>query len=692
MEEAVGEAPIPEAATLGGAEAHVEPATATAVDSATAVPPTGPATAAGASAGMDAAAAAAPAAAVGGASGAVPEGAERKKALGNAAFQAKNYAEAVRLYGEAIAEGGDAAPGVYFTNRAVCLAALGDWAGAREDADQSIRRPGGITKKALFQKARAELRLQLPAEMQQTLSLAGMHGLREDVERLLKDEWSAGAPSQPPSVAPPAPAGAAGATGVGSEEDPSARAKAMGTSKYKAGAYREALAEYQRALELLPSDDSERRAPLLGNVAAAYLMLKRAEDCCAVCEQSLELDPTNSKVRARLATAQVAQGDFRAARTTLGGEAVLAAGGDATLANAWRQIDEWEGLLSNADSALAGGEPAKALGLYADLETKALFSCPALALKLGRCYLDLKNYPRVLNATQQVLRANPRNIDALILRAEALYRNNAQGVETAQWCDALEQGQKLLKEALSFDPDHAGAQGMRKRLRLLCTKHGELKEAFNNREFEKAQEILDTMIESSQDNPVLLAGLYLERARAGVRLKDWRAVLRDVGQCTYRNHELVQAYIFRSQAFQALDRHEDAVKELEGVFQWHREQSVYDKLQEAKFLLRKHKRVNYYEMLGVPSIASQMEIKKAYRERASEWHPDKKGHLDEEARKNAEEMFKKIGEAYEVLTDAQKKELYDKGHDLQGIEEQIELKKRRTECGGGHCGPGGCHG
>merc|ERR1712060_441772 len=105
-------------------------------------------------------------------------------------------------------------------------------------------------------------------------------------------------------------------------------------------------------------------------------------------------------------------------------------------------------------------------------------------------------------------------------------------------------------------------------------------------------------------------------------------------------------------------------------------------LQDAKFYLRKTKRTGYYDLLGVPSVASQLEIKKAYRERAAEWHPDKKGHLDEAAKKNAEEMFKRIGEAYEVLTDAQKKELYDKGYDLEGIEEQIELKKRRTEGAG----------
>jgi len=400
------------------------------------------------------------------------------------------------------------------------------------------------------------------------------------------------------------------------------------------------------------------------------------------------LDAANSKIRARLATAQAAKGDFDAARATLG-----TVDSDATVMNTSKQLDELRQSFAAADAALAGGEPARALSLYADLETRALFDCPALALKMGRCYLELRNYPRVLNTTQQVLRATPMNIDALVLRTEALYRNNTNMLDTSQWTEPFEQGQRLLKEALSFDPDHREAQGLRKKLRTLCGKQGELKAAMDSREFEKARELIDGMAAECQDNSAVLARLYVERAKADVRLKDWRMVLKDVGQATYRDHELVQPYLFRAQALQNLDRYEDAVKELEGLFGWYREQSVYDKLQEAKFLLRRKKRPNYYELLNVPSVASLLEIKKAYRERAAEWHPDKKGHLDEAARKNAEEMFKRIGEAYEVLTDTTKKDLYDKGYDLEGIEEQIELKKRRTEgqgCQGGGCRSGSC--
>ncbi|CAK0872575.1 unnamed protein product [Prorocentrum cordatum] len=206
-----------------------------------------------------------------------------------------------------------------------------------------------------------------------------------------------------------------------------------------------------------------------------------------------------------------------------------------------------------------------------------------------------------------------------------------------------------------------------------------------------AREVLDAMIEQCQDSNVLAGGLFCERAKCNVRLKDWRAVIKDVGNATYRNHELVQPCPRRGEASSpksprgtpgALESLQDAVKELESLFSWHRDQATHDKLQEAKFLLRKHRRPNFYDLLGCPSVASHLEIKKAYRERAAEWHPDKKGHLDDAGKKNAEEMFKRIGEAYEILTDPQKKELYDKGYDLEGIDEQIQIKKQRTGMGG----------
>ena len=71
---------------------------------------------------------------------------------------------------------------------------------------------------------------------------------------------------------------------------------------------------------------------------------------------------------------------------------------------------------------------------------------------------------------------------------------------------------------------------------------------------------------------------------------------------------------------------------------------------------------DYYEVLGVPKSATSDEIKKAYRKMAIKYHPDKNP-----GDKEAEEKFKEAAEAYDVLSDSEKRQKYDRfGHSMGG--------------------------
>jgi len=81
--------------------------------------------------------------------------------------------------------------------------------------------------------------------------------------------------------------------------------------------------------------------------------------------------------------------------------------------------------------------------------------------------------------------------------------------------------------------------------------------------------------------------------------------------------------------------------------------------QQAEILSQPSPKETYYDILGITSYATQDEIKKAYRDKIKEYHPDKFTNEPDWVKKQAEEMSKKLNEASGVLQNSNRKKEYD---------------------------------
>ena len=97
-------------------------------------------------------------------------------------------------------------------------------------------------------------------------------------------------------------------------------------------------------------------------------------------------------------------------------------------------------------------------------------------------------------------------------------------------------------------------------------------------------------------------------------------------------------------------------------------------------------RKDYYAILGVSKDASEEEIKKKYRSEAMKWHPDRWATGTAEEKKIAEDKFKDLSEAYEVLSDPQKRAEYDNpnsGFQFQGGIDPMDVFRHMQQAMGG---------
>ena len=272
---------------------------------------------------------------------------------------------------------------------------------------------------------------------------------------------------------------------------------------------------------------------------------------------------------------------------------------------------------------------------------------------------------------------NPANMTNAIRFTTSLQEQFIDNAEFLFWRGRIllyngqtDMGKKHLKQALNIDPDNKTYVKYWKGIQTSEKQKEQANELVRTNMLGEALDLYSQCLEFDELNCQFNQAILYNRACALHKLGQIDKAMEDLNNAIRLNKEYAKAYFKKADILLQLEKYQEAIAELTKVKDFAPQTAgLKERIRNAQLELKKSKRKNYYKILGIEKTADEGEIKKAYRKKAIEWHPDKHNTKSEEELKNAESMFKDIGEAYAILSDPQKKQRYDSGEDIEEIEQ-----------------------
>eukprot|EP00980_Cylindrotheca_fusiformis_P031212 scaffold25998_cov122-Cylindrotheca_fusiformis.AAC.5 len=462
--------------------------------------------------------------------------------------------------------------------------------------------------------------------------------------------------------------------------------KEEANGKFETRHYRESISLYSKAISVLsPYETSSSEAQdegndlsknimsllttLYSNRAAAYLQMQDYSRCLGDCNHILQkLDATSAKVYVRGCRASIQLGQLEKALTYVQ-QGLEHSSGSSVLQKEKRRLEQMMKWTTLGQNQLNSQQYAGAKSTYSSLLREGP-SAIAFLLGAARADLGLGLTDSALRLTKRVLMQHAQNPQACWVRGQAVFLMGDSAV-----------GLKLLQEALRLDPDSSEIKQSFKIAKKVKDSMDVAQTKIFSRNFEEAVELLTFCVENYKPLPPkspLYATLYTQRAQAYLRLKLYKETLKDCALVLYAQEDHIPAWLVRFQAYHGLEDHETAMNEVTDILsKFPQEERLLKAYERADFLLRKKNRVDYYKLMGVSPIASEMEIKKAYKRKALELHPDRlPPGSSEEMQQKAQQQFQLLGEGFEILCDDFMRRLYDEGYDPDAIRQRVEAAKQ----------------
>ncbi|RNF26984.1 putative DNA-J protein [Trypanosoma conorhini] len=327
-------------------------------------------------------------------------------------------------------------------------------------------------------------------------------------------------------------------------------------------------------------------------------------------------------------------------------------------AAAWLPLRAKLEAFRHAADALSVKEHQKCVEVLHDMIRKFAKDNVGLRLQRAECALACGDNQAASEELKYVVQKEPQNLEAMALAARA-YR--ALG--------ATEQARAELRRCLALDPEYVPCAQLHKLVRGQMRVTKAVTAALDAKDYRRALRHIEEA-EKLEANPPYKEQLLLWRCTVAVGLRDTVtgnsvceeaiALLGAENPASFEVHlQKVELYLMQEDLKGAEQQLQQARR-----LQPNNER-VHEYMQRIEKLKRVEGRKDYYKILGIKKTADASEIRRAYRHLAKTLHPDKllSQNLTAAERQKADERFRDINEAKEILLDEKKREIYDSGED-----------------------------
>ena len=423
--------------------------------------------------------------------------------------------------------------------------------------------------------------------------------------------------------------------------------KELGNVQFKQNNYTGAADYYTRGIQLNPSEPV-----LYSNRGTCMKLLGKYKEALSDYNKAVQLNPKNTKNMKKLSTVYVLLGDFGHAQLLLEKCCNL----EPNDSSHTYELNKVKKLVEDFDKINEKYKENK----WEDAEEKSkkLLEEASAFSELQKIFiissLELCKFKDIINFIQNKISPSVklRDWEFNYLLAKTYYFKGDYDL-------AKNEINKLIKQGITDEK----LTTLKTHVEKIDTEKTKANTLFKEGKYEEAIKEYTNLIEFDPENKNFISIILTNRALCYKKQGKNMEAMKDADEAIKNNPNYPTAYIRRALIYEEFKMFDDAKADLSKAKELDPSNpKIEGYINEANQKADSAKNRDYYQILGINRNATPDEIKKAYRKLALKYHPDRNSE-SEQSKKIAQRKFEDVSDAYSVLSDPKKKQMFDQGVD-----------------------------